>query len=313
RVERPLAQRVVRTALREGLSRRWLFDPAMRVGKMVRPLLPGVLKDKVPESRDPGAWPTDSHLSKVLLLNSCTQAAMMPSIDRATARVLDRLGVQAVIEPSSGCCGAIRHHLNDQAGALADVRRNVDAWWPYLEAGVEAIVMNASGCGVLVKEYGHLLRDDPAYAERAAKVSEVTFDLIEWLPRRLASLPADGASRAPHRVAFHPPCTLQHGQRLKGEVEKLLAGWGAQVLPVPDSHLCCGSAGTYSVLHPTIARQLRDRKLETLQSSRPDVILSANMGCLTHLQSGTDTPMMHWIEWLDARLDERVGERLPTP
>jgi glycolate oxidase iron-sulfur subunit len=305
RVERPRAQQVARKALREGLTRRWLFDPAMRVGKLVRPLLPDVLKSKVPAAGDGGAWPTDSHLAKVLLLNSCTQGAMMPGIDRATARVLDRLGVQAVIEPSSGCCGAIRYHLNDHDGGLDDARRNVDAWWPYLDAGVDAIVMNASGCGVLVKEYGHLLRNDAAYAERAARVSAATFDLIEWLPRRLESLrqPVPGEPmQVPRRVAFHPPCTLQHGQRLKGEVERFLAAWGAEILPVPDSHLCCGSAGTYSVLQPGIARQLRDRKLDALHSADPEVILSANMGCLTHLQSGSSTPMMHWIEWLDARL-----------
>ncbi|MBA3477552.1 MAG: glycolate oxidase subunit GlcF [Lautropia sp.] len=317
RVQRPLAQRVVRTALREGLTRRWLFDPAMRVGKMVRPLLPQVLKNKIPVAHDPGPWPTDSHLAKVLLLNSCTQGAMMPGIDRATARVLDRLGVQAVIEPDSGCCGAIRYHLNDHDGGLADARRNIDAWWPYLEAGVEAIVMNASGCGSLVKEYGHLLRNDPAYAERAARVSASTADLIEWLPQRLAGLQAAAQARygaalqpsqpalAGRRVAFHPPCTLQHGQGIRGDVERLLTAWGAEVLPVPDSHLCCGSAGTYSVLHPDLSHQLRDRKLDALQSNKPDVILSANMGCLTHLQSGTDAPMMHWIEWLDQAIGAR--------
>jgi len=322
RVERPMAQRVTRTALREGLTRRWLFDSAMRVGRMVRPLLPGVLKDKVPEARDPGPWPTGSHQSKVLLLNSCTQTAMMPGIDRATARVLDRLGVQTVIEPASGCCGAIRYHLNDHDGGLDDARRNIDAWTPYLEAGVEAIVMNASGCGVLVKEYGHLLRNDPAYAERAARVSGATFDLIEWLPRHLASRDGDGVAAVAadpdalaQRVAFHPPCTLQHGQQLKGAVETLLAAFGAQVLPVPDSHLCCGSAGTYSVLHPVLSKELRNRKLEALQSHAPDVILSANMGCLTHLQSGTGTPMMHWIEWLDERLAgvTPVGGAVPLP
>ena len=305
RVERPLAQQVARKALREGLTRRWLFDPAMRVGKMFRPVLPDLLKAKVPAARGAGQWPTDSHRAKVLLLNSCTQGAMMPGIDGATARVLDRLGVQVIIEPTSGCCGAIRYHLNDHDGGLDDARRNVDAWWPYVESGIEAIVMNASGCGVMVKEYGHLLRNDPAYAERAAKVSSLTLDLIEWLPRRLDQFPRPGSEQAlpvARRVAFHPPCTLQHGQQIKGDVERLLAAWGAEILPVPDSHLCCGSAGTYSVLQPVLAGQLRDRKLDALQSGKPEVILSANMGCLTHLQSGTDTPMMHWIEWLDARL-----------
>ena len=306
RVQRPFGQRLARTVLRETLTRRWLFDPAMRIGKLVRPLLPAALKGKVPAAGDPGDWPRQAHLAKVLLLNSCTQGAMMPAIDRATARVLDRLGVQAIIEPSSGCCGALRYHLNDHDGGKAAARRNVDAWWPYLEAGVDAIVMNASGCGVMVKDYGHLLRSEPAYAERAAKVSAMTFDLVEWLPQRLAGRPAHApraaVALAGRRVAFHPPCTLQHGQRILGQVERLLAQWGAEILPIPDSHLCCGSAGTYSVLQPAYSRQLRDRKLDALQSGKPDVILSANMGCLAHLQSGTDTPVRHWIEWLEDRL-----------
>ena len=301
RVERPLPQRLARLALREGITRRWLFDPAMRLGKLVRPLLPEPLRSKVPPARDPGPWPEESHREKVLLLNSCTQGAMLPGIDRATARVLDRLGVQCVIEPASGCCGAVRHHLNDHAGALVDVRRNVDAWTPYLDGGVAAIVMNASGCGVMVKEYGHLLRNDPAYAERAARVSAATVDLVEWLESRLPAKQAD-LPLSHRRVAFHPPCTLQHGQQIRGVVERVLAQWGAELVPVPDAHLCCGSAGTYSVLEPALARQLRDRKLDALQSGDPDVILSANVGCLAHLQSGTHVPVEHWIEWLDREL-----------
>ncbi len=308
RVERPFGQRVVRAALREGLTRRWLFDPAMRVGRWLRPLLPEPLRAKVPLQREAGPWPQDAHRVKVLMLNSCTQTAMMPAIDRATARVLDRLGVQAIIEPGSGCCGALRHHLNDHDGALADARRNIDAWTPYLDAGADAIVMNASGCGVMVKDYGHLLRNDPAYAERAARVSARTLDLIEWLLPRITALAPPAASGVgppvtkPARLAFHPPCTLQHGQQIRGDVERLLAAWGAQVLPVPDAHLCCGSAGTYSVLQPALSKQLRDRKLDALQSGHPDLILSANIGCLAHLASGTDTPVMHWIEWLDRQL-----------
>jgi glycolate oxidase iron-sulfur subunit len=306
RVQRPLAQRIARAAVREGITRRWLFDPAMRLGKLLRPLLPAALKSKVPLARDPGPWPTEAHVAKVLLLNSCTQGAMLPGIDRATARVLDRLQVQAIIEPASGCCGAVRHHLNDHPGALADVRRNVDAWWPYLEAGVEAIVMNASGCGVMVKDYGHLLRNDPAYAERAARVSAATVDLVEWLGQRLGAVQA-GPPLARRRVAFHSPCTLQHGQQIRGAVERLLLQWGAELVPVPDSHLCCGSAGTYSVLQPGLSRQLRDRKIDALQSGNPDVVLSANVGCLAHLQSGTDTPVEHWIEWLDRELGAPRG------
>ncbi len=197
RVARPLAQRLLRVALREALTRRWLFDPAMRIGQWLRPLLPAALRDKVPVRRPAGTWPQRRHARKVLLLNGCTQPAMMPGIDAATARVLDRLGVQAVVERRSGCCGAIRHHLDDTEGALAQARRNVDAWWPHLEDGAEAIVINASGCGAMVKEYAHLLRHEPGYAARAQRVVALTRDLAEWLPAQLAgSVDADARLRA---------------------------------------------------------------------------------------------------------------------
>ncbi|RPH65614.1 MAG: glycolate oxidase iron-sulfur subunit, partial [Burkholderiales bacterium] len=304
RVPRPFAQRLLRVALREGLSRRWLFDPAMRVGQWLRPLLPRTLRDKVPQRRRAGAWPAREHARKVLILNGCTQPAMMPGIDAATARVLDRLGIQTAVELRSGCCGAIRHHLNDLDGALAQARRNIDAWWPHLERGVEAIVMNASGCGAMVKEYAHLLRDDSQYAAKAQRVVAATKDLAEWLPAQLAgSIDAIRARVAAGsgavRIAFHPPCTLQHGQRIRGEVEQLLGALGVAPLPVVDAHLCCGSAGTYSILQPGLSLQLRERKLAALQAGGPTLILSANIGCLAHLQAGTGTPVRHWIEWLD--------------
>jgi len=311
RVPRPASEKLMRTALREGLTRRWLFDPAMRAGQMLRPLLPAALKAKVPERRPAGAWPQRSHARRVLLPAGCVQPAMMPAIDAATARVLDALGVQAIVARGSGCCGAIRHHLSDAAGALDEVRRNVDAWWPFVEGaeaaagpGVEAIVVNASGCGAMLADYGHLLRHDPAYAERAARVSALVRDLSVFLaPERerlqaLLQAPA-GQPAPPARLAFHPPCTLQHGQQVRGAVEGLLAACGAEVLPFAEPHLCCGSAGTYSVLQAGLSRQLRDRKLGHLRAVSPDTILSANVGCLAHLQSGTDTPVRHWIEWLD--------------
>ena len=307
-VKRPLGQRLVRTALREGLTRRWLFDPAMRIGQAMRPVLPSSLRDKVPARREAGRWPSREHARKVLLLNGCAQPAMMPSIDAATARVLDRLGIQAVVERRSGCCGAIRQHLNDGDGALADVRRNIEAWWPHIEAGAEAILINASGCGAMVKDYAHLLRGDPDWGPKAQRVVALTRDLAEWLPMNLERLvPALreqlSATGAP-KLAFHPPCTLQHGQQIRGQVERLLAAIGVAPLPVADAHLCCGSAGTYSVLQPELSKQLRARKLENLQAGRPDAILSANIGCLAHLQAGTGTPVRHWIEWIDERLAE---------
>ena len=299
-VKRPLAQQLVRTALKEILPRKSVFNPAMKMGQLVRPLLPGVLKNKVPQARPAGVWPSRSHARKMLLLDGCVQPAMSPNINAATARVLDALEVQLIIAPKAGCCGAIRHHLNDQDGALDDMRRNIDAWWPYVEAGAEAIVMTASGCGVTVKEYGHLLAHDPVYAARAARISELTKDLSETLPAFEQQLAAK--VKVKKRVAYHPPCTLQHGQQIRGKVEGVLRAVGVDVTLCADSHVCCGSAGTYSVLQPELSYQLRDNKLKNLEATQADEIVSANIGCLTHLQSGTDTPVRHWIELIDQAL-----------
>jgi glycolate oxidase iron-sulfur subunit len=304
KVARPAAENAVRWLLKEGLPSP-LFGPAMKLGQLVRPLLPSGLKNKVPAPQATGRLPTATHARKVLLLAGCVQPAMMPNIHAATARVLDAAGIQSVVAPQAGCCGAVKFHLNDQDGGKAQMRANIDAWWPYIDSGVEAIVMNASGCGVTVKEYGHILADDPAYAERAARVSALTRDLSELLPSLLPALGpklkhTPDASRV---IAFHPPCTLQHGQQLKGGVEQHLAALGFTVqVAKNEAHLCCGSAGTYSVLQPDIAYTLRDRKLGHLGELKPAVIASANIGCITHLQSGTATPVRHWVEVLDDAL-----------
>ncbi len=304
---RPLPERLLRTALREGMTRRWLFEPAMKAGQTVRAWLPESLREKVPERRDPGPLPTRTHPRRVLLLAGCVQPAMMPGIDAATLRVLDAIGVQGVFSPQAGCCGAIRHHLNDAEGGLADARRNIDAWFPMIESGeVEALLINASGCGAMIKDYPHLLRHDPAYAERARRVGEAMVDLAQWLPREFAAAHRANPGllrRLPTRdVVFHPPCTLQHGQQVRGEVEAFLGGLGVLVQPVADAHLCCGSAGTYSVLQPVLSKSLRERKLANLQAGGPAMILSANIGCIGHLQAGTGTPVRHWVEWLDEAL-----------
>jgi glycolate oxidase iron-sulfur subunit len=301
-VPRSLPDRMLRTALKESLPRKWLFRPAMKTGQAFRGLLPSALKNKVPAKQQAGAWPRAEHARKMLLLDGCVQPTMAPNINASTARVLDALGVQLIVAPKEGCCGAIRYHMNDQDGGLDDMRRNVDAWWPYVEAGVEAIVMTASGCGVTVKEYGHLLAHDPKYAEKAARISVLTKDLSEIMPDFEAELAKRMAGRIKERVSFHPPCTLQHGQQIRGKVESVLRAVGIDVQLCAESHLCCGSAGTYSVLHPDIAYALRDRKLAQLEETRPDVIVSANIGCVTHLQSGTETPVRHWIELVDKAL-----------
>jgi glycolate oxidase iron-sulfur subunit len=230
---------------------------------------------------------------------------MAPNINAATARVFDALGVQLIVASKAGCCGAIRYHMNDHEGGLEDVRRNIDAWWPHVHAGVEAIVMNASGCGVMVKDYGHLLEDDPIYAEKAKRISELTKDLSEILPDFEADLQKKLDGKIGKRVAWHPPCTLQHGQQIRGKVEGVLRAAGVDVQLCADSHLCCGSAGTYSVLQPEMAYQLRDNKLKNLQATKSEMIVSANIGCVTHLQSGTATPVRHWIELIDSALAKR--------
>ena len=305
KVPRPTAEQTVRWALKEGLSSP-LFAPAMKLGQSVRALLPDSLKAKVPESRSAGVWPTAKHERKVLMLAGCVQPAMSPNINSATARVLDACGIQTIVEPLAGCCGGVKFHLNDQDAAQVQMKNNIDAWWPHLSQGVEAIVMNASGCGVTVKDYGHIFRNDPLYAEKARRISELTKDLSELLPGLVPQLQNKLQTHKAQQqglLAFHPPCTLQHGQQLKGGVETHLGALGFKVrVASNEAHLCCGSAGTYSVLQPTIATQLRDRKLGHLNEMQPQAILSANIGCITHLQSGTALPVRHWVEALDAAL-----------
>jgi glycolate oxidase iron-sulfur subunit len=300
-VPRPFAARVVRNALKSGLTSP-LFGPAMKLGQLARPFLPGTLKNKVPQAQNPGRTPRRSHPRRMLLLAGCVQPAMLPNVNAATSRVFDALGIELVVPPAAGCCGAIRYHLGDHDGGLADARANIDAWWPHVEGGGEAIVMNASGCGAQVRDYGHMLRNDAAYAARAQRISELTKDVAELLPPMADAIRSRLKPGAGGRVVFHPPCTLQHGQQIRGEVERLLAALGAEVASVGESHFCCGSAGTYSVLQPQLAVQLRDRRLGHLEAPAPEVILSANIGCITHLQSGTERPVRHWIEWLDERL-----------
>jgi len=310
KVERPREERLKRWLLKEGLTSP-LFKPALRLGQALRPLVPGALKDKVPPAAGPRAhhWPQRAHPRKVLMLMGCVQPAMMPNINAATARVLDAAGVQTLVADEAGCCGAIRAHLNDHPGGLDDARRNIDAWWPMVDGHggeVEAIVMNASGCGVQVKDYGRLLAHDPHYAGKAARVSALTRDLSEYLPALVPALRSRlGQDRpgARPRLAYHPPCTLQHGQQLRGGVEGLMRELGFEIATAPsESHLCCGSAGTYSVLQPVLSKQLRERKLAALAPLAADAIVSANIGCIQHLQSGTGTPVRHWIEVLDDAL-----------
>ena len=308
-VSRPLPQSIVRTALRFVLPRPALFKPLLKIGQSVRPLLPAALKKKIPGLvKNYIEWPGPRHARKMLVLEGCVQPTLAPNINPATARVLDRLGVSLIRAEAAGCCGAVTFHLNKQNDALDYMRRNIDAWWPHVEAGIEAVVITASGCGTMVKEYGHLLARDPQYAEKAAKISELSKDISEVLFAEKEKLEELFKFRlTPHaslltRIAFHSPCSLQHGLQIRGMVEALLVSAGFELTIVPDSHLCCGSAGTYSILQPELSQRLLKNKVAALESGEPTLLATANIGCLTHIQSGTALQVRHWINILDERL-----------
>jgi len=299
-VPRSLDQRLLREGLRKVVPNPGLFKALVNSGQMFRALLPNTLQAKLPRRVYPAKpRPTVRHKRRVLMLEGCVQPGLSPNTNAATARVLDRLGISITPAREAGCCGAVDYHLDAQAAGLDRARHNIDAWWPGIENGVEAIVQTASGCGAFIKDYGHLLRADPAYADKAQKVSTLAKDLVEVLrDEPLESLGIHGNQR----LAFHCPCTLQHAQKLGGAVEALLTRLGFNLTPVPDSHLCCGSAGTYSLTQPELSRQLRDNKLNALESGFPEVIVTANIGCQAHLDGAGRTPVRHWIELVEAAL-----------
>ncbi|HWU67843.1 MAG TPA: glycolate oxidase subunit GlcF [Stenotrophobium sp.] len=302
-VPRSAAQRVVRGVLKFSLSHAGVFSALLSLGRSMRGILPSRIAAKIPERVDAGAWPSaNRHSRRMLALAGCVQPALTPATNAATARVLDALGIALFEAPSAGCCGALSFHLDDEAGARQAARRNIDAWWPHVENGVEAIVMTASGCGVQVKDYAHLLRDDADYAAKAQRVAAMCRDVSEVIAAEYESLRQRLRSRARERIAFHSPCTLQHGQKIRGLIENLLETAGYTLTRVRDGHLCCGSAGTYSLMQPELSIQLRDNKLAALTEEEPAVIATANVGCQTHLTSGSAVPVKHWIELLDAAL-----------
>jgi glycolate oxidase iron-sulfur subunit len=298
-VPRSFQDRFMRRALRLVLPRPAIFNPLIRAGQLVRPLLPATLKKRIPAYPKTGtALPTRQHARSVLLLNGCVQPALAPQINHATIRVLDALGISTLTETDSGCCGALSYHLSAVDEAKDFMRTNIDAWWPFIERGVEAIVITASGCAPMVKEYGSQLVSDPAYAEKARRVSELAKDISEVISRELdAHVFNTPASK--QQIAFHSPCTLQHAQRINGSVEDILGKLGFELLPVENSHLCCGSAGTYSILEPALASSLRNNKLASLQAGEPDMIATANIGCLMHMAGQAKVPVKHWIELLE--------------
>jgi len=303
KVGRTATESAQRWTLRRALLSPALFGGALKLGRIAKGLLPQELATRIPAGGNAGAWPEPRHARKMIVPQGCVQPALKPNIDASMARVLDRIGISPLRVPGGGCCGALSHHLAADDEARAIVRRNIDAWWPLAHRGLEAIVVTASGCGVMVKDYGHFLAHDAAYAAKAKKIADLARDPIEIVTqewKRIAPLIA--MDQGPQRIAFHPPCTLQHGMKIRGQVEEILLAMGHSLLPVADSHLCCGSAGTYSVLQPELAGKLKTNKLRALEAARPNVIASANIGCITHLESGKSTPVKHWIELLDIRM-----------
>ncbi|SIT35889.1 glycolate oxidase iron-sulfur subunit [Paraburkholderia piptadeniae] len=314
RVERPVGERMTRKGLRAVIPRPAVFDALLKTGRAVRPLLPAAVQAKIPTRGAVPAKPRPAprHARRVLMLEGCVQPSLSPNTNAAAARVLDRLGISVTPISEAGCCGATDYHLNAQDAGLDRARRNIDAWWPAIEAGAEAIVQTASGCGAFVKEYGHLLRNDTVYAAKAARVSALALDLVEVLAAEPldALQPADDAMAA--RIAFHCPCTLQHAQKLGGSVESVLTRLGFDLSAVPDAHLCCGSAGTYSITQPELAQKLRDNKMAALESGQPDVIATANIGCQMHLDGAGRTRVRHWIELVEEALDASNAQARST-
>jgi glycolate oxidase iron-sulfur subunit len=297
RIGRPRHQRVLRWLIRRILPYPKRFASLLRLGQWARPLLPPMLKRKIPPRRRAGEWPTTRHARRMLVLEGCVQPAIAPDINAAAAQVFDRLGITLIRAAGAGCCGAACHHTSGVEQGLVQARRNIDAWWPHIEQGAEAIVMTASGCGVHVKDYGHLLYSDPQYADKARRVAALTRDLSEIVANEdLSKLKTD--VKPGRKIAFQSPCTLQHGQKLSGVVEKILRDLGFNLTTVPDAHLCCGSAGTYSILQQSLSQQLRARKLTALQTDSPELIVTANIGCLAHLATGAAVPVRHWVELL---------------
>jgi glycolate oxidase iron-sulfur subunit len=297
KLERPLADRCKRRLLKAIVPYRRRFGFFLAIGQALRPLLPRTLKSKLPRHEANSRRPRTRHKRTMLVLDGCAQAAATPRTNAAAARVLDTLGIGLVAAPKAGCCGALSYHLGDHEAGRKFMRRNVDAWWPFIERDVEAIVTTASGCGATVKEYGRLLAADPRYAEKALRVSELARDLGQVLNHE--DLSRLGMQSRPGKIAVHCPCTLQHAQRLPGLIERLLERRGFELARTEQGHLCCGSAGSYSLLEPTMSTRLRERKLRALMADEPSTIVTANIGCQLHLAAAARVPVKHWIELLD--------------
>ena len=302
RVERSPGERLLRRGMRSILPYPARFAPLFRLGALLKPLMPAALKAKMPVVHAPGTRPARTHERSVILFEGCVQSVVASSINAAASRVLDRLEIGCISANGEGCCGAVSNHTGDIPAGVEMARRNIDSWLPHLDAGAEAIVTTASACGLEIREYPELLKNDPAYLPAAERIASAVMDISEFLSQSVDRSGLSLTQPLP-QISFHAPCTLQHGLKQAGTVEGLLQQLGFSVTTPADAHLCCGSAGTYSILQPEMARQLRDNKLDKLGAAGADVIATANIGCMMHLQSGTGTEVRHWIEIIDASLE----------
>lgn len=300
KVKRPWSEKMLRLLIKQFFPYRQRFSRLMFIAGYFRPVLPAHIKNKIPVKKPLNVWKVTRHVRQMLILPGCVQPSLAPEIDLACRQVLDHLSISLIKVDNSVCCGALNYHLSDYQQAMAFARQNIDVCWPYIETGVEAIVMTASGCGVMYKDYGDLLKQDLDYAYKAKVFSSLAKDLSEILvAENLSVFKAQG-----EKVAFQSPCTLQHGQQISGQVEKILTSVGYQIQPVIDNHLCCGSAGVYSILQPALADQMKNDKISALQATKADYIVTANIGCISHLQSAATQNISHWIELLNVLISK---------
>jgi len=291
--------RLKRSAITTLIPNTKLVQTGVNIARPVRNLLSRSLRTQLPLQDKNLDWPETVHSRKMLILDGCVQSSLTPETNAASARVLDKFGITLLREASAGCCGAVGLHTSNPKKGLQDIRQRIDTWWPLIESGIEAIISTASGCGVTVKDYGSLMKDDPSYAEKAARISKLTVDLTQVITAEFEKSRPDSEPLKELKVAFQSPCTLQHGQQINGQAESILRNYGFTLVPVADGHLCCGSAGTYSILQPDISRELKKAKLKSLQEHQPDVIATANVGCQLHLRQDAKVPVLHWVELLD--------------
>ncbi len=292
---RPLLQRVQRWVIARFFTSGALFDLAIACARKLRPVLTEGMRATIPDNKNLIARPDRIQSRKVLMLSGCVQPTLTPNTNGAAIQLLDHLGISTIELETRHCCGAVGMHTSQIEQGKAQARKLIDEWWPHIEDGVEAIVVTATGCGVTVKDYAAIFAHESAYHERAKTVSNLACDLSEIIAREIKNEPIIKIAEK-KRVAFHSPCTMQHGLGLKGVVEGLLEDVGYDVCQVADAHLCCGSAGTYSILQPKMSNQLRVNKQAALTVDTPEIIATANIGCQLHIADGLNVPVVHWIE-----------------